>query len=533
MRQHVLIVAAAALAVLLLAALLASAFVTPRTQGAIVSWLVDRFGGRATIEEVQWSLRPGLRITASGVEVTGPDPHAAAPLIEIERVTLETNFGDLFAAPRRIGLVRLRGLLVRIPPRKKPARTVRPPAPGASPDHEADAERRASGIAAVRIDRIVAETTRIEIVSSRPDKPPLVFDVHDLSLENLAADRPMNFMAQLTNPKPIGEVATEGTFGPWNKEDPGSTFVEGRFRFADADLGSLRGLTGTLQAEGTYSGSIAEIHASGSADIAQFAVTGRPVDLATRFDVVVGGTSGDVVLQPVDVTVLESHISSAGAIVRSRELKGRRIEMDVRAPKARVEDLLRLALKSDPPPLSGPIELETALRIEPGDAPVIRRLHLNGRFTIRQARFARTDIQKTLARVSSITAGQSVGGEEGSSVAANLMGRFTLEDGTLRFARVSFEVPGTAVRLAGSYGIESGILDLGGTVRIARSIADLAPVGVAGWLETLGRLDKRLKVDATGTTIPITIKGPRDKPVFRVDVDALKGDWRGAIGLGR
>jgi hypothetical protein len=414
---------------------------------------------------------------------------------------------------------------MRIPPRK--ARQAAPPA------GDAAAAGQNGGGPAVQIDRIVAEGTRIEILSSRPDKPPLTYDVHDLRLENLAPGRPMTFAARLTNPKPLGDVTTEGRLGPWNKQDPGATTIDGTFTFADADLGSLRGLAGKLQAKGTYSGSIAEIQAAGTADIADFAVTGRPVGLATRFDVLVGGTTGDVVLQPVDVTVLESQLSSEGSIVRARELKGRRIEMDVNTRQARVEDLLRLALTADPPPISGPIDLETTLHIEPGDAPVIRRLRLDGRFTIKRARFARTDIQKTLGRVSRITGGESVGGDEGSSVAANLAGRFTLADGTMHFANVSFEVPGTAVRLAGSYGLESGAMDLKGTVRVARSVADVAPPRVAGWMEALGRIDQRLKLDTSGTTIPITIRGSREKPVFRVDVDAMKKDWRGTIGLGR
>jgi hypothetical protein len=343
----------------------------------------------------------------------------------------------------------------------------------------------------------------------------------------------MKFTARLTNPKPIGDVSTDGSFGPWNRNDPGSTAIGGQFRFANADLASLRGLAGTLHATGTYSGTIAEIDAAGSADIANFAVTGQPVALATRFDVTVGGTTGDVVLKPVDVSLRETQLSSSGAIVRAREVKGRRIEMDVRASKARVEDLLLLALTSDLPPLSGPIQLETNLRLEPGEEPVIRRLHLSGQFSIRRARFARTDIQKTLARVSRVTGGESVAGEAGSSVAANLAGRFTMDRGVLTFSSLAFDVPGTAVRLSGSYGIESGMLDLRGTTRVARSIDDVAPPKVLGWIESIGRIDDSLKVDTSSTTIPIRITGSREKPVFKVDVEALKGNWRRTIGLGR
>jgi hypothetical protein len=534
MRKSLLIGTAMLLALLLGAGLLAIRLVTPRTQGAIATWLVEQFGGRATIDEVRWSLRPALRIAASGVKVWTSTAQEGDPLVAIEHVRLETTIRDLRATPRRVGRVELQGLVVRVPPRKRsgggstPRDTARPP--GSS---QARAGGNSGGTPAARIDRIVAKGTRVEIRSSRPEKPPLVFDVHDLTLSEVAPGEPMKYVARLTNPKPIGEVATEGTLGAWNKDDPGSTTIDGTFRFANADLGSLRGLEGILQSEGRYTGSIGEIHATGAADIAGFAVTGQPVPLATRYDVVVGGTTGDVVLQPVDVTVLESRLSSAGAIVRSRETKGRRIDMDVRTAQARIEDLLRLAIESEPPPLSGPIELETAMQLEPGDAPVIRRLRLDGRFTMRRARFARTDIQKTLARVSRITGGGPVGGEAGSSVAANMSGRFTLDGGTLNLSTVSFTVPGTSVRLSGTYGIENGLLDLRGTVKVARSVADVAPSRVAGWIEALGRIDERLKLDTSGTIIPITITGSREKPTFRVDVAALKKDWRRTIGIGR
>jgi hypothetical protein len=533
MRKRLLLFAIAAILVLAAVGLLAIRAVTPRTQGAIVTWLVDQFGGRATVEEVRWSLRPQLTITASNVMVTGPDVHVSQPLVRIETVTIETTFRDLLSSPRRVRLVGLRGLVLRIPPRKRPV-TAAPVAATEStagrpqPVHDG----RTGGMPAVQIGRVVAQAMRIEILSARADKPPLLYDVHDLRLEDIVAGRATKFSASLTNPKPIGDVTTEGTFGPWNKNDPGATPIDGAFRFADADLGSLRGLTGILQAQGTYSGSIAEIHAAGTAEIARFAVTGRPVPLTARFDVVVGGTTGDVTMQPVDVSVQASRLISSGAVVRARDVRGRRVEMDVRTTEARVEDLLVLALKSAPP-LYGPIALETTLRIEPGDGPVIRRLNLDGRFAIKRASFARTDIRKTLARVSQATGGGPVSGEDGSSVAADMTGRFTLDDGTLNLRSVSFAVPGTAVRLGGSYGIENGALNLRGTIRISRSIADVAPARVTGWIETLGRMDDRLKIDTAGTTLPITITGSREKPVFKLDLAAMKTGWRQTIGLGR
>ncbi len=117
MRQRALIVLVVVLATLVTAGFVAVRLLTPRTQGAIVTWLIDQFGGRATVGAIQWSIRPHLQITAHDVQVMN-EAVSEAPLVAIQRVTIETTVSDLLATPRRIGLVRLRGLVVRVPPRK-------------------------------------------------------------------------------------------------------------------------------------------------------------------------------------------------------------------------------------------------------------------------------------------------------------------------------------------------------------------------------------------------------------------------------
>ena len=77
----------------------------------------------------------------------------------------------------------------------------------------------------------------------------------------------MPFDATLTNAVPPGEIVTEGSFGPWHRDDPGHTPVGGSFTFERADLGVFKGISGILASTGTYSGEIDTIHASGDADV--------------------------------------------------------------------------------------------------------------------------------------------------------------------------------------------------------------------------------------------------------------------------
>ena len=56
-----------------------------------------------------------------------------------------------------------------------------------------------------------------------------------------------------------GQIDTQGSVGPWHRDDPGHTPVQGQFTFKNADLGVFKGIDGTLSAEGTYGGSLDRI----------------------------------------------------------------------------------------------------------------------------------------------------------------------------------------------------------------------------------------------------------------------------------
>ena len=203
------------------------------------------------------------------------------------------------------------------------------------------------------------------------------------------------------------------------------------------------------------------------------------------------------------------------------------MSLDVPSVRARVEDVVRFALKGDRAPLSGDLDLKTKLAIPPGDAPVVQRLQLDGEFRIRQARFASLDVQKTLGRLSQFTERESEG-QPGSSVVSDLRGRFQLREAVLRFPGLAFAIPGTTVQLVGTYGLTDEHIDFRGRLLLAKAPSQMAPDRLSTWI---GLADPFFRRGDAGTAIPILISGPRSKPRFRVDTAALKDDWRRILGL--
>ena len=498
-----------------------------RVAGDLSTFLTDRTGRDVEIAALHWSFAPALHLEGAGI-VVGADRPGVPPLIELGAFTLDASFGDLTASPRRISAIRLEELRVHISRGRTDDRG------GSEGDSDAPVdldEGPAPPSTPVVIERLVAADVRLEIGSSDPAKDPQVFDIHALTLDSVALDRPVGFEATLTNPKPVGEVATSGQFGPWNKSRVADTPISGRYEFTDADLGEFNGIAGILHSTGTFGGSFGQIEARGEATIPDFTVTvGQIVPLEVQFEVGVGDDGNDIQLRSVITRFLDSVLNATGEVKRVEGVDGRRVVVDVIADGARIEDLVGFARQSEVPPLTGQIDLKTRLEIPPGDdRPVIEKLLLDGEFTIEEARFSSLDVQKTLTQISQIGQGAS-SGEAGASVVSNLAGVFEMSEGRLAFSRVSFSVPGMAVRLVGSYGLRDGALDFGGEIQLDQAASQLAPTDrlpdqVAPWVRLLDPLFQRGEA-STGTVVPITISGTRSSPRFRVEVTQLKPDWR-------
>jgi hypothetical protein len=200
-------------------------------------------------------------------------------------------------------------------------------------------------------------------------------------------------------------------------------------------------------------------------------------------------------------------------------VKGRHVALDIAIDQARIEDLLRLAVKGDKAPLTGAVRLKTKFTLPAGDADVIRRLQLAGEFVLDKARFTDFDVQKRINLLSQKGRGDDAL-EPGESVVSALRGRFQLHNATLSFSSLTFAVPGAVVQLAGSYDLGNQGLDFTGQLLLDAELSETTS-GVKAVLATIAQPLFRRK--GGGSRIPIKVGGTRYKPTFGLDVKRVFG----------
>ena len=247
----------------------------------------------------------------------------------------------------------------------------------------------AGGKIKILVDSFVCDEAQLIINTLKPGKLPLEFDIKSLKMTSIGPDRPMHFDADLTNPKPVGNVLSSGSFGPWQADSPRDTPVSGTYSFNNADLGTIKGIGGILSSTGEYGGTLDNIVVDGKTDTPDFrvAIAGRVVPLHTEFHAIVDGTTGDTYLQPVKARILNSWLVANGSVVRTTDPNGHRVELDVVIEKGKIEDLLKLAVRTDPPIMTGLVRLKTKFDLPPGEPDFPKRLSLAGNFQVSGAHF--------------------------------------------------------------------------------------------------------------------------------------------------
>src|SRR5262249_43070552 len=111
---------------------------------------------------------------------------------------------------------------------------------------------------------------RLVILTKKPGKEPLEFNIRTLDLNAADEAGVVQYKADLTNPKPPGDITSEGSFGPWDKENPGATSLAGSYEFNNADLGVFTAIAGILHSTGTFQGALSTITAKGEATVPDF-----------------------------------------------------------------------------------------------------------------------------------------------------------------------------------------------------------------------------------------------------------------------
>jgi hypothetical protein len=363
--------------------------------------------------------------------------------------------------------------------------------------------------------------------TDKPGKVPLRFAIQSLSLRSIGAGKPMDFTAVLTNPKPVGQIESRGYFGPWNTDNPGGTVLGGDYSFHDADLSTIKGIGGILSSQGRYQGTLDKIVVDGKTDTPDFQVkiSGHKVPLHTEFHAIVDGTDGDTYLQPVKAQFLHSFLVARGFVVRVQGEPGRHVYLDVAIDQARIEDLLRLGVRTDPPVMVGQVKLHTTLDLPPGPQDVAHKLRLQGNFAIVNGRFSSEKIQSKIDQLSLRSQGQvELATQEARDgkfqvVRSQMHGDFKLADAGLNLSNLHYDIPGAAIKLAGIYSLDGAKFNFAGTADMQATVSRM----VGGWRGVLLMpFDRIFQKNGAGTEVPFKIDGTRSDPHFGLDFDRLK-----------
>ncbi|MGA9353122.1 MAG: AsmA-like C-terminal region-containing protein [Terriglobales bacterium] len=480
----------------------------PILRARVIETLTARFQTKVEMGDFHVSVEDGLAVSGEGLKIYGktdPNIHepGVQPLIGIEEFRFQTGLLALLRTPMHVHSVRLKGLVLNIPP--------------AGERREMQSMGSEKSKIKIVVDEFVSQDAELVINTNREDKLPLEFSIEDLKMQDVGPGQPMHFDAKLLNPKPIGSISSKGLFGPLQMDRPRDTPVKGTYTFSNADLATIKGIAGILSSTGQYSGSLGSIVVDGKTETPDFRLTvsDHPVPLNTEFHAIVDGTSGNTYLQPVNARVLHSSFVAKGSVVRMKP-QGHEIALDVTIDHARIEDLLTMCIRTEPAIMSGAVQAKAKLDLKPGAEDVSNRLRLAGNFEVTGAHFSNEKIQKRIDDLSLRSQGRPklVQSDATNVVQSDMSGVFDLKQEIMSFSQLHFEVPGTNVDMTGQYGLDGNTFDFRGKVRLDAELSHM----VTGWKSVLLKpVDPFFKKNGAGTEVPIKISGTKAEPHIGLD----------------
>src|SRR6202162_3162347 len=477
----------------------------PYLHKKVVEMLQEKFHANVELREFHVYLFPGARIEGAGLALRHEGRTDVPPLISISEFSAEAGILGLLGKPWKISQVKLKGLVIQIPPKGERQKL----------DWSKTRDM------PVLIGEIASDDAELRLLPKSADKDPHVFAIHHLVMHSVGLDRPAKFTAQLTNAIPPGEIETKGSFGPWSPDDPGQTPLSAEYTFDKANLSVFKGISGILSSQGKFGGVLENIEVEGKTSTPDFKVSigGHPVDLEATFSATVDGTNGDTLLHPVTAHFLNTVIVAQGGVVKSEDKQGKRITLDVTVDQGRIEDLMRLAVKADKPPMTGAIKFRTKFDLPHGPGDLSDRLNLNGKFDVAKAEFTSPEVAGKIQTLSRKGQGQPDNEDAGSSV-SELKGGFVLDNGVITFRGLTFSVTGAVVALNGKYGLDKEDLDFHGKLQMQAKLSQTM-TGAKSFL--LKAFDPFFRKNGQ-TELPIKITGTRDHPSFGLDLHRKEKD---------
>ncbi|HWY46478.1 MAG TPA: AsmA-like C-terminal region-containing protein [Bryobacteraceae bacterium] len=490
----------------------------PMIREQAISYLSERFHSQVEIASlrvnppkmsiIQILLRHGrgamVGVEGQGVSMRFEGMRDLPPLFQIKKLFFIVDLGVLTAPRKTVEFVSLDGVEINIPPK------------GYRPDLAVSNGwgKDASGKLNVLIKDAQFNNALLVIHPRDKSKQPLRFEIEHLRMRSVGVDSAMKYTAAMTIPKPPGTLHSEGSFGPWVALEPGDTPLVGNYIFDKVNLGVFNAIAGTLNSTGQFDGTLDTVRARGEANVPNFHLkaVGNSIPLSTRFEVLVDGTNGNTVLQPVRARLGKTNFTTTGTVIKHENQALRTISLKVLMPHGDMRDLLRLAVKGAPF-MEGEINLRSRIDIPPLTGPVKEKLRLDGDFDISSAKFLRSTIQEQIDQLSRRGQGQPKNLEI-DEVVSNMKGSFRLEDQLMTFRSMSFDVPGANVEMAGDYNLAKDIIDFHGALKLDAKVSQT----MTGWKRwALRPADPFFSKHGAGTYLKIKVDGTSKQPKFGLD----------------
>ena len=367
------------------------------------------------------------------------------------------------------------------------------------------------------VGRLVANAGELRYTS---DGRLLRYEIGELTAEEVARNHPARFRIAVRIPEPNGDLTARGTFGPV-QPDHAQVPLSGSFELIRADLSPFHGVAGHISSKGSFMGRLGALEFLGDLNIPDFEVDNNqhPVQLIAQYKAEVNATTGDTQLPMVNAKFLHTDLRATGRIQHESDKEGMTATLDFAGAPADVHDLLRLAVKSNQPPLSGPINFHAHVVLPPDGSSFLHRVRLDGDFSIPHAKFASRETDQKVAQLSARAQGERVDSKHPQvfdSVESSLRGRVNLRDGVARFTDTAFGVPGADAVGGGTFNVISHVVNLHGQLTMDARLSE-STHGIKSVL--LKPFDSLFRNKTQQTThLPVHLTGTYSRPSFGTSV---------------
>jgi AsmA-like C-terminal region len=491
-------IAAIVLLVLIGAASMFLAWKWPFTRGATIESLERVSASDVKIGRFEKLYFPHPGYVAHEVTFTR-DRGSARPLATVRKVTCQGSWVDILTYTHRVSRIDLEGAQVYIP-RHVPAAIRKHPE-----------ENIATTVA-----ELLANGTVLEIAPRQTGSQITRFDFPELVLTNVAKNKPIGFRTLMRNRNLIGDLKAAGNVGPLTFRRIAETSVSGSFQMRHTDLSTHQVIAGILAADGQFRGTLGHAKVAGRADIPNFEVnrSRHPVKLTAEYNVLVNGTNGDIHVESTEAQFLGSTLTARGSIAGTGD---KTISLDLDGRQTRVEDVLRLFVKADRPPLDGKLTLHAHVVLPPKQEAFLKKVELEGDFAIADGAFTRSATEEKIAELSARALGDTHANTKAahSPVTLEIKSQVHLQEGVATLSQAFFSVPGAVTKGGGTYNLSNEAIDLNGKLAMNATVSKAAG-GIRSIL--LLPVDPFFKKDGAGAVLPVHVRGTYSHPIFKVSL---------------